>query len=134
MTNSELGREESPRSQLRWEWRRGYKEGGDVAAIGDELRTHELALLAAISERIVQQRLRELQGAAQSLIKALGVAPSALGRSQKLLEGDIALLPLDAEDVWKLYEEEDKHLDGYPQAWEQLYNQLIALDQVFIDV
>ena len=92
------------------------------------------ALLAAISDLIVQQCLREVQGAAQFLIKVLGVALEAPKKPQKQLEGGVAPLPLEAQKVWKLYEGEDRRLDGYPQAWEQLSTQLFALDQIFIDV
>ncbi len=82
----------------------------------------------------MQQRLREVQGAARSLVKALGVALETPKKLPKQLEGGVAPLPLAAENVWRLYEGEDRRLDGYPQAWERLSTRLFALDQIFIDV
>jgi len=128
-----VGEEPSP-LRVRWNWRRGYRGSGDITAIGNQLRTHEVALLAAISDLIVQQRLREVQGAARSLVKALGVALEAPKKPPKQLEGGVAPLPLAAENVWRLYEGEDRRLEEYPQAWERLSTQLFALDQIFIDV
>jgi len=128
------GEDEARRPRVRWNWRRGYRESGDITAIGNQLRTHELALLAAISDLIVQQRLRKVQGAARSLVNVLGVALEAPKEPQKQLEGGITLLPLEAQNVWQLYESEERRLDGYPQAWERLQAQLFALDQIFIDV
>jgi hypothetical protein len=126
-------KEDEDKPGIRWEWRRGYRGSREITAIENQLRTHEPALLAAISDRIVQQRLRAVQGTAQSLVKALGVTLQAPKKQQALLEGSIPPLPLKAERIWKLYEDEYRHLDGYPGAWEQLSNQILALDQVFVD-
>ena len=123
--------EQSARSRIRWNWRSGYS--GDVMAIENQLRTHEQALLEVVSDRIVQQRLREVQDAARSLIQDLAVAEVPSRKTQKVLEGGIAPLPLSPHALWKLYEDENKRLDGYPQAWEQLHTQLFSLDQIFVN-
>jgi len=94
------GEDEARRPRVRWNWRRRHRDSGDITAIRNQLRTQELALRAAISDLIVQQRLREVQGAARSLIKALDVALSEEKKPQKQLEGGITPLPLEAANVW----------------------------------
>jgi hypothetical protein len=126
------GREETAPIAIQWGWRHPRDSGGDFASIEALLRTHEKALAALLAERIVQLHFRQVQEQARSLAKSLGITiPDELHREAS--GGEIVLLPLTAVNVWELYKAGQGHLETYTDAWRRLYDQIMALEQVFID-